>query len=104
MNKLIAWWKTSKWAVFAVLGVVALIVGFVFRSLFTGRTGGTGPGIPPPPSAIQQAVEAAHEEALKARIQAKAEADEHTAKVAEISKIDDGAERRKRLAEYLKTL
>jgi hypothetical protein len=103
MNKLIAWWKTSRWAVLIALSVIAAIVGIVLKSFFD-RSGGSGPGIPPPPSELQKKVDAAHEEALKARIQAQAVADEHKARVDEISKIDDGAERRKQLAEYLKTL
>jgi hypothetical protein len=103
MDKLVAWWKTSKWAVLAVLSGIALIVGFVLRSLFTGSKP-SEPGIPPPPSALKQAVEQAHEDSLKARIVASTQAQEHHEKLAEIAKIDDGVERRKKLAEMLKTI
>jgi hypothetical protein len=104
MGKLVAWWKTSRWAVLAFLAALGVILGFVLRS-FLGKSATTGgPGIPPPPSDLQKAVDAAHEEALKSRIEAAAAADEHKAKLDEIAKIDEGEERRKRLAEYLKTL
>lgn len=103
MNQLKAWWAKSRWAVWVVLGVIVAILTLVIRSLLGGKnTGGSGGGgLPPIPKALQEKVERAEEDNLRERVLAKSKADGDRKDIDDIMKIDDGAERRKRLAEKL---
>lgn len=61
-------------------------------------------GLPMLPPAIQNHLDQAHEEAAIARATASAKAEGQKAQLAEIQKIEDDKERRRRLAEMLRTL
>lgn len=56
------------------------------------------------PEGMQRKLDQVHEEALTAKVKAKAKADEDRIELAEIIAIDDGKERRQRLAEKLRHL
>lgn len=99
LKRFLAWFHTSKYILYVVVAAVAGIVAIVLRGLFTGTpTSPNGTAIPPPPLPMEQAVADAHEASLKARIAATSSAAASQAHVDEISKIDDGAERRRQLA------
>lgn len=106
MTALKVWWAKSRWAVWALIGLITVIMLAVLKSLFFGGKPKPGqvaePGLPPVPKALQEKVNKAEEDALKARVFATVKASEEKAQLAEVLKIDDGAERRKRLAEMLK--
>lgn len=100
-----AWWAKSRWIVWVVIGVCFAIAVLVVKSLFNvkpkpGEVGGGGL-MPSVPKVLQDKVDKAQEDNLTARVTAKVKADEDKKKLDEVLKIDDGAERRKRLAEML---
>lgn len=103
MDKLKAWWAKSRWAVWALIGIIFAIMVLVLRSLFQVKGKGDSGKfeLPPVPKVIQEKVNKAEEDGLRARVEATAKADEQKKQLAEVLKIDDGAERRKRLAEML---
>lgn len=97
-----AWWHRSRWVVWVVIGVCAIIMLAVLRSLVLKKPGGDSGGIlPPVPKAIQDRVNQAQEDNLRVRVEATVKADDQKKQLADVLKIDDGAERRKRLAEML---
>jgi hypothetical protein len=104
MNSVIAWWKSSKYAVWAVLGVMAMIVGLVLRGIFAPRSIGVAYSPSAVPSALQKKVDQAQEEAMIAKVKANAQADADHAKLQEVVKNPDGVERRKQLAALLENL
>jgi hypothetical protein len=109
MTALKVWWAKSKWAVWALLGLGAAIMLAVLYSLFNQkpkpRPGQpTQPGLPPVPKALQDKVDAAEEHALVTQVEARTQAADKKAELTEIAKLDDGAERRKRLAAMLTKL
>jgi len=53
---------------------------------------------------LKAKVEKVEEDALIARVRARVEAEKAEKRLEEIAKVDDGIERRKRLAEYLSSL
>ena len=93
--------KNLKWIGLVVLSIVAAIVVAILRPRSPLPPKG-GEAIPPPPRPLQDAVDRAEEAALVAKVKAKVEADNTTEALTEISKIDNGAERRKALAALLK--
>lgn len=104
MEKLKAWWAKTRWAVWAVLGVIFGIMVLVFRSLLTSKTSGRTVDVParlPVPKVLQEKVDKAEEDNLRARVAAEAKATVQKEQLEEVLKIDDGAERRKRLAAML---
>lgn len=103
MDSLKAWWAKSRWVVWVVIGVIAAIMLLVLRSLFSVKPKGGGGQfeLPPVPKVLQDKVNKAEEDGLRARVEATVKADEQKKQLAEVLKIDDGAERRKRLAEML---
>ena len=81
------------------------ILAFIFRGLVVGDSGAPKRvELPKVPKALRDKVEKAEEEALIARVEARVEATKEVEKLEEVSKIKDGAERRKRLAGLLKDL
>lgn len=101
MEKLKAWWAKSRWAVWVALGVIVAILALVLRGMLSGGKSIPGGGRLPVPKAIQDQVDRAEEDGLRARVQATAKADSQKEQLNEVMKLDDGAERRKRLAEML---
>jgi hypothetical protein len=95
-------WAKSRWVVWVIIGAVCVVALVVIRGFLSGKSKSDIPnGLPPIPKAIQDKVFQAEEDSLKARVTATVKAEEHKKQLAEVLKIDDGAERRKRLAEML---
>lgn len=94
------WWSKSKWVLYALLSLIFVIIGFVFRGLFTGPE--NGPITPKAPKALEDAAKRAQEEALVARAQAAARTEIQTARIKQIMSNPDGDARRTQLAEWLK--
>lgn len=96
--------KQAKWVLYLVFAVV-VGVGFALVAPFlSDRKRGGGEGLPRLPEAVQRKLDQVHEEALTAKVKAKVKADEDRIELAEIIAIDDGKERRQRLAEKLRHL
>lgn len=85
---------------------MTLIVTFFLRGLFRREKpdGSTEDLLPKVEEDLKEKVRAAEEAALVARVEARVEADTQREELAEISQLDDGAERRKRLAAMLRGL
>lgn len=97
-----AWLAKSRWAVWAVIGLLVVIVLAVLRSLFDVKPKpGQAPGLPPVPKVLQDKVDKAQEDNLRVRVETKIIVQEQKKELEAVMKIDDGAERRKRLAEML---
>lgn len=94
-------WKYAKWAALGLLVLLGWIVWVWLRPKQPVLKDGE-PAIPPAPAPLVEAFEKAHEEALVARAKASAATEARQEQLQEISKIDDGKERRKRLAAMLK--
>ena len=104
LTALKAWWARSRWAVWAIIGVLAVVMLAVLKSLLNVKhnpADGHEPLLSPVPKAIQDRVDQAQEDNLRARVEAKVKADDQKKALDDVLKIDDGAERRKRLAEML---
>lgn len=106
--RLKAFWKRSKWAILAIVGALVVVLAFILRGLFTGKSPERKPGEPQPLPAIDERihehVRRAEEEAVVARIEATIRADTDLEQLERISKVEDGAERRRRLAAMLRRL
>lgn len=97
-----AWWAKSRWAVWVAVGVLAVVMLMVLRSLFDVKPKPGQPvGLPPVPKVLQDKADKAQEENLLARVEAKVKAEEHRKELETVMKIDAGAERRKQLAALL---
>jgi uncharacterized membrane protein YdfJ with MMPL/SSD domain len=104
MTSLLIWLKSAKWVLYLILAVAAGILLLTLRKMFVIPRP-IGPNrLPDVPPALQAKVEKAQEEALKAKVAAKVTADTDKQELTQILQIDDGVERRKRLAEKLRTL
>jgi hypothetical protein len=104
MKSLIAWLKSAKWVLYVVLAVGTGILFLVLRKMFFGPKPEGPTRLPDVPPALQRKVDQVQEEALKAKVEAKVTAEDDKKKLDEITKIDDGAERRKQLAQMLQNL
>jgi len=106
--RLKAFWKRSKWVLIAVAGGVLLVVVFLLRGLFSRKAPEPKPDepqpLPPIDERIVENVRQAEEEATVARIEAKVRADTDREQLERINKVEDGAERRRRLAAMLRRL
>lgn len=108
--KLKAFWKRSKWVLVSVAGGVLLVVAFLLRGLFMKPRSGTETDplepkpLPPIDERIKEQVAKAEEEATVARIEAKVRADVDREQLERINQVEDGAERRRRLATMLRRL
>lgn len=105
-----AMWAQSKWVVISVTGVLAGVTVSVLGLILRGLTICSGEGIRAPrpgPSVserIKERTEAAEEQALVTRIEAKVRAAGDREQLERIAKVGDGAERRRRLAAMLRRL
>lgn len=100
-----AWWARSRWVWWLIVAVGAAVLLLVLKSLLSVKPKpGDPPGLPPVPKALQDKVDKAQEDNLVARVTSKVKADEQKKALEEVMKVDDGAERRKRLAEMLSKL
>lgn len=104
MKTLIAWLKQTKWVLYVILAVGTGILLLVLRKMFFGPKPDVPTRLPDVPPALQRKVDQVQEEALKAKVEAKVTAEDDKKQLDEITKIDDGAERRKRLAQMLQNL
>ena len=99
------WWAKSRWAVWAFIGFLVVVMLAVLKSLLDVKPKpGDPPGLPPVPKVLQDKVDLAQEDGLRVRVESKVVAEEHKKELEVVMKIDDGAERRKRLAEMLAKL
>ncbi len=103
MKRLVSWVKSLRWVAWAVLAVVVVLVIWFVRGLFSGPKTGTG-RLPEVPKKLKEKVAKVEESSLIAKVEARVEADKAKEALDEIAKIDDGKERRKRLAEMLNGL
>jgi hypothetical protein len=104
MTSIINFLKSAKWVLYSVLAIGVGVLLFSLRRLFSSPSPAGPDRLPDVPEVLKKKVEAAQEEALKAKVEAKLTADSDKKQVEDILKIDDGAERRKRLADKLRML
>jgi choline-glycine betaine transporter len=104
MLRFVHWWKTTKWAVYAVLGVCAAVLFTVLRNLTISKPSLDTIRIPATPPELQKKIAKVKEEADIARVQATVKADTQKAALDDLQKIKDDTERRQKLADMLKTL
>jgi hypothetical protein len=96
--------KHSKWVFLFILAVGAAVLLLVLRKLFSGpllRSAPSSGWLPPPPKALQAAVEQAHEDALVAKAEARVQTSEGKRVLGEVLAIPDRKIRRQRLATLL---
>lgn len=96
-------WTSSKWIALVVIAVAVVVVLWLARTLFT-RDPHAPARLPEVPDALKKKVQKAEEDALIARVKANAEAEAAKKILDDAATIDDGEERRKRLAEALRQL
>jgi len=107
--RLKVFWKRSKWVILSVAGGVLIVLVIVLRGLFTRKSSppknpdGSQP-LPPIDARIKEHVAVVEEEATVARIEARVEATADREQLERISKVEDGVERRRRLAAMLRRL
>ena len=101
---MIAWLKSAKWVVYLVLATIVGVLALTLRKLFVIPRPEGPTRLPDIPPALRAKVEKAQEEAIKAKIEAKVTAEADKKDIVEILQIDDGIERRKRLADKLRQL
>lgn len=98
-------WTTIKKYFWLALIVVVPIFILIFKGFFAkGDALKPGQLLPDVPQGLKDRAEKAEEEALVTRAVVKVKTETKKAELATISKIDDGAERRKKLAEFLDTV
>lgn len=104
-----AFWKRSKWVLLSVIGALVAVLAFVLRGLFVSQprsapSSDRSQSLPPIDQRLRERVARAEEEALVARVEARTRAETQRETLQEIEKIEDGAERRRRLAALLRRL
>lgn len=103
-----AMWAQSKWVILAAGGVLAgvtvSVLGVILRGLTSCNEGRSGSTALPVNEKIQKRVEVAEEQALVTRIEAKVRAAGDREQLERIAKVEDGPERRRRLAAMLRRL
>lgn len=106
--RLKAFWKRFKWVILSVAGVLVLVLIFLLRALTRPKPAEPKPDgpqpLPPIDERIKERVAKAEEEATVARIEAKVRADTDREQLERINQVEDGAERRRRLAAMLRRL
>ena len=98
--------KQAKYYLVAGGVFLALLLLVLLRGIFTkeGEDGSKTDPIPEVEQALKAKVRKAEEDALVARVEARVEADGHRKQLEAAAEIEDGAARRARLAEILRTL
>jgi len=98
--------KQAKYYLVAAGVLLAIVLFFVLRGLFNREdaTGHKTDVLPEVEDALKERVRAAEEEALVARVEARVEAEGQRKELDAVAEIEDGAERRRRLAEMLRKL
>jgi len=100
-----SFWKQFQWAVWAVLTLAFTAVLVIFRGVFVRSSDAEKRiALPPVPPQLRKQVEKAEEAALVAKATAAVKSNEHRQQLAEIAAVDDGRERRKQLASFLRGL
>lgn len=100
-----SFWKRFQWAFWAVLTLVFTAVLVIFRGVFVRSPGADRRIVlPPVPPVLKKQVEKAEEAALVAKAVAKVKSDEQQQQLDKIATVDDGRERRRQLASFLKEL
>ena len=99
--KVKAFFARIHWGFWAALLGVAGALAFLLRLL--AKPTDTEP-LPSAPVALQAKVAKVEEQALVAKVTATVKAEEQKTQLADIAKVDDGAERRRRLAAMLRGL
>lgn len=106
--RLKAFWKRFKWVIVSVGGVLLLVIAFLLRGLFARKAPERDPldpkPLPPIDERIKEQVAKAEEEATVARIEARVRAETDREQLERINQVEDGAERRRRLAAMLRRL
>lgn len=102
LSALWARWRAGGWVILAALATAGVIVWRLVTLKHATLQGPNAEPVVPPELASR--VAKAEEEALVARVQATTKATEHMTELQTIQAIDDGAERRRRLAAMLTTL
>jgi len=106
--RLKAFWKRFKWVIVSVGGVLLVVLIVLLRILFAKKTPDPVPGdekpLPPIDERIRERVAQAEEEATVARIEARVRAETDREQLERINQVEDGAERRRRLAAMLRRL
>ena len=103
MKRLVSWIKSLRWVAWAILAFVVVLVIWLVKGLFDGPKTGTG-RLPEVPQKLKEKVAKVEEAALVSKVEARVEAEKAKEALDEIAEIDDGKERRKRLAEMLRGL
>jgi|WetSurMetagenome_2_1015567.scaffolds.fasta_scaffold107430_2 hypothetical protein len=103
---LLRFWKRSKWVILAVAAVALGVLGVVLRGLVFREPpeGKKVDVLPEVHEAIKEKVQQAEEAALVSRVEARVQAETQTQALQEVMKVEDGAERRRRLAAMLRGL
>jgi len=104
MKTIIAWIKSVKYLAWGLLAVGVVVAIWLIRTLFSGPKPSGPARLPEVPPALQKKVEATEEAATKAKLEVKIKSDADRAELVRTMQIQDGAERRKRLAELLRRL
>lgn len=105
MKDIAAFFARFRWALWVVLAVGAAVLLWALSRLFDPRNPEEPVfRLPEVPQALKERVQKAEEDALVARVRASATAESQRAEVQTIMQIEDGAERRRRLAAHLATL
>jgi len=97
-------WERSKWAVWATLAAVAAGLVWFFGRLLRSPKVDAPVELPKLPAVLQERAEAAEERALVIKASVSARADKDREALIQISKEPDAAERRRRLASFLRGL
>ena len=102
MKTLVSLVKNTKYVLWVIAAVVVGVLFFLARTLFAmPRSVGTG-RLPEVPEKLRTKVEKVQEDALVARVEARVEATKAKEELDRVAEIEDGAERRKRLAEIIR--
>ncbi|MCH8907679.1 MAG: hypothetical protein IH840_11365 [Candidatus Heimdallarchaeota archaeon] len=94
-----------RYVFWVVVCFVVVVAAFIVRGLFTkGPVSPAGKLLPDPPLELVRRKEKAEEVALIARAEVKTKSGEQKEKLARITEVLDGKQRRKELAEFLNEL
>lgn len=94
---------SAKYWILLAVGVVAAVLIVAWR-LGSGRKGKSDLDLFEPPEVLRKAQEKAEEKALVARAETKVRTGIQKKELEDITKLADGKDRRKRLAEFLNTV